>query len=381
MRASPSLRLVRRNRLSPDVLRAAGDLAADDEFFGALIDDATNDVAIALDKPTARLFQRLRVPGTAAAVCGDELPANVDDTLGKLVLDGVLEMAVDDDFKSGIDALGTLFPDLDRFLPTTRLGALSEAAIKSALFLRNADASGIAQYLYRYNTAPASPVRRAGQWRRGVDWLGDEFARSVRDADGTWISNSDTPNRAWQQWRRASPTSPRHDSPTYKIYVSPRIEALEDALRVACPMLRASEAIAFKVGATLPCLLRPDKFVAYFQTYDAALTMARQLAVALSNLPAQGVPLTAQLSDDGLLSWGIDPPAATRVWDEGASWRQLLTRRMAATIKTLIRDPSTARRDWRFVLARLAVDGVDPTTFAPTDAGWAAPGAADHDSS
>ena len=51
---------------------------------------------------------------------------------------------------------------------------------------------------------------------------------------------------------------------------------------------------------------------------------------SLGSCPAHGVPFTAEISPDGLLSWGADPPG--RSFSDGAdstSWRMWVTRRLA----------------------------------------------------
>ncbi len=96
------------------------------------------------------------------------------------------------------------------------------------------------------------------------------------------------------------------------------------------------------------------------------------LRPALAGLAADGVPFTAACSADGLLSWGIDPPA-----EPGAdlasreSWRLWLTNRLALAL-VAARGAAATMPPWQFALARLALAGIDPRSWAPGEVNWAA---------
>ena len=107
-------------------------------------------------------------------------------------------------------------------------------------------------------------------------------------------------------------------------------------------------------------MLRPDKLVAYVRTRQELDELADALGPALGAMRAHGVPFTAEIAGDGLLSWAVDPPRGASI----TSWRAWLTLRAARAIwtaKTLgAREPS-----WRFALRRLVLEGVDITTWSP----------------
>src|SRR6185369_3495174 len=87
----------------------------------------------------------------------------------------------------------------------------------------------------------------------------------------------------------------------------------------------------FKIGADAAGLLRPDKIVLYFADQQSLLQVAGALHARLPGVRAQGVPFSAEITGDGLLSWGMDPPARERVlaWHEPESWRLWVARRLA----------------------------------------------------
>jgi hypothetical protein len=106
--------------------------------------------------------------------------------------------------------------------------------------------------------------------------------------------------------------------------------------------------------------------VVYFSTMAALERVVRELSPALSGLPAQGVPFSVGLSDDGLLSWGIDP-AWSRTGGGGASrisWRGWITRYLAEAMAEATKTPGgPVPKDYALTL--LALQGFDDETFAP----------------
>jgi hypothetical protein len=155
--------------------------------------------------------------------------------------------------------------------------------------------------------------------------------------------------------------------------VSARHDSLRDVVNTTLPILARSPATAFKVGSTEQQLCRPDKLVAYFDSHAALRDTAASLAHALHGADAHGVPFTAAITDDGLLSWGVDPPDAPQVmWRENESWRLWVTNRLAIAVVSARRAPASSLAAWEFALVRLELDGVDATTWAPDPSVWSA---------
>jgi hypothetical protein len=150
-----------------------------------------------------------------------------------------------------------------------------------------------------------------------------------------------------------------------KLYVSPRPEALADAFPQIVAELVEASVRSFKVGRGSDGLLRPDKVIAYFDSRSELDTVARGLERGLRGCPAQGVPFTAELAGDGLLSWGVDPPLG----HPAMSWRAWVTGRLAERLvahqAVSLPDPVDA------TLGDMRRAGVDPN-------GWlVSPGAFD----
>jgi hypothetical protein len=123
----------------------------------------------------------------------------------------------------------------------------------------------------------------------------------------------------------------------------------------------------FKIGKGAQGLLRPDKMVAYFSSYEDLAETAKQLEQEMARCPAQGVPFTAELGGDGLLSWGVDPPAEEQVlpWLERESWRLWVTNRLAVALIDTSNGNTAKLEPWQFALRRLQLEGVDTHTWTP----------------
>lgn len=125
-----------------------------------------------------------------------------------------------------------------------------------------------------------------------------------------------------------------------------------------------------KVGRGLAGHTRPDKLVAYFSRLDDLQEAGLRLYQRLEGCSAHGVPFTAELSRDGLLSWGADPPRTSE--SPSGSWRLWLAGRLATHFE-MVRDRSGPEPAWQRVLDRLRLEGVDPHTWMPDPASWSSP--------
>jgi hypothetical protein len=134
-------------------------------------------------------------------------------------------------------------------------------------------------------------------------------------------------------------------------------------------VLTDSRAHHFKVGCDAPGLLRPDKMVAYFSSFESLQDAARRIGAALAGCETQGVPFTAALQADGLLSWGIDPAPdkVTLSWQEHPSWRLWVTNRLAVALVAARGARNSGLEPWRFALERLRLENVDTDTWTPTE--------------
>ena len=120
-------------------------------------------------------------------------------------------------------------------------------------------------------------------------------------------------NPHWLAWSRADEGADARPELPFKLYFSPRPEALVECFPDVVGILAEHGVWSFKVGRGVLGLLRPDKVVAYLEDFDRLERLAGALAGALDGCPAHGVPFTVEASPDGLLSWGMDPPSAERL--------------------------------------------------------------------
>lgn len=364
-RAAPHFRIVAPRDLPGAVASRFQLLAnAPDATAVLLPRDGSAGGARALTTETAGLFRSLSVPRPLGAGEGGGTRA-----VARLVLDCVLELEHEGAFVSGPAAHPAWF---DGLAPraASRHAALSHAAV------RHGDALGIGggalqRRLYQFNSRPATPA-----WRQRL--ADDSAVAAFLRADSPPRGLTHTLEPAWHYWRRGRRQARSGGgAPNLKLYVSPGIEGLPDALHATLKFLQSgSGMVAVKAARDVYGLMRPDSLVAYFTDAGALDAAASQLVQALAGMVPQGVPFTAEHGGDGLLSWAADPPAdaASIDWSGDSSWRAWITGRLASSL-TLAAAHPTALPAWVFALDRLSLDGVDPETWTPSDSVWA--GAAD----
>jgi hypothetical protein len=295
----------------------------------------------------------------------------------ELVFDGILEVEAQGAFVSGPDAHQLITAAID--LPAHgATGRLSVAALQYAQALDFDDVMTLSARLYRFNSVPASPF-----WRRQfptpeavAEHLGIADDRAITtELDRHWSPIAFPPaNRGWHAWaaRRSQQAPPRRGE-AYKLYVSPACEVVGDAFRSTVSLVWESGATGFKVGSDLYGLLRPDKIVLYFPDLEALHDTANRLGEQLAGCPAHGVPFTAGITSDGLLSWGMDPPGdrPQLSWVGSESWRLWVTNQLAVALLAAKTSSTPPVEPWRFALDRLRLAGIDPQTWVPTQAIWA----------
>ncbi len=231
--------------------------------------------------------------------------------------------------------------------------ALSEAALRFGAALRRLPAPDLAppdlaRRLYAFNT---QPVSRA--WRDRLPdaaavlaWLGP----GARSLEADYAHQAD--EGRWLHWRRPGAAGAlRH-----KLYVSPRAGDLPATFARAAEVCRALAAPAFKVGANAAGVLRPDKFVLYFDSAEHRHAVGQALTEVLRGTAAQGVPFTAPVDALGVVSSGFDPGGPI------GSWRQLV---VSGVVEGLVRaQGDVVLADVRRTLAGA---GVDPRTWTPLE--------------
>lgn len=215
----------------------------------------------------------------------------------------------------------------------------------------------VAQWLYRFGTVPRGP---AIDRDFGPD--DDPMAVLNMTVGGTTrrLLESAYEATSLQGWYSFAHTPARTQIVAVcKLYVSPRPEVLADAFPLLADAFVRYQVRSFKVGRGIEGLLRPDKIVAYFEDRAHMEDVAGALDQSLRGCPAQGVPFTAEVGGNGLLSSGVDPPAS----DVAASWRSWVTKRLAASLTSHCGTPGADRV--AAAIADIRSVGVDPDLWLP----------------
>jgi hypothetical protein len=375
LRANPRYELVLFDRLEPDLRQALASLEKEPGFYGVLRPgDGTALGVKSVDRDTALLFLTLREPGPLPAyvrLISGESAARV---AAQLVADGILEIGDGEGgFVSGATAFNLLWEGGGE-TKGGRLAELSRSALRYGQSLALNDPLRLSMRLYGYNRRPLNPAWKrllpdAGAVERHLGIaVGGAHRRLL---DRSWTRSG--PSETWLSWRRRGADDGGRlaaAGATWKLYVSPAPEALADGFGRILDALAAARAPQFKIGADAAGLLRPDKMVAYFPSFERLAAAAEALTERLGGTPAQGVPFTSEIAAGGLLSWGVDPPADSfSHWSGRESWRLWLTHRLAVA---LLSGKAAANNDrglgvepWRFVLERLRLEGVDTDSWTP----------------
>lgn len=367
-RANPGYRLTLFDRLPLEQQQALAGLRDDPDLYGLLSAHNGTLRSKAVSQQTALLFLSLQHPGRLPFYVLDHAAADLEGSIAQLVSDGVLEVQVGDGFVSGTLAHGLLFPSPVAEEKLGFLGRLSLEAIRYGACLDGLGTAELSGRLYFYNRIPV-----AAHWRSRIgssDALKEHWGipRGIQSLPGgdRWRL-IDTGSDDWICWRQSGVTGMANErQATYKLYVSPRPDQVACSLAATVEVLSNTGAPSLKIGGTLPGLLRPDKIVCYFDSFDQMSEAASGLDRKLEGVPAQGVPFTSEFAGEGLISWGVDPASNEQAfgWLGRQSWRLWVTNHLAAS---LVVGGSGSVPAWKFALDRLSLQGVDPRTWAPRD--------------
>jgi hypothetical protein len=357
-RASPAYELVPLARVGDAALAAAA--AADGEVDAVLLPRAPDGTPRGVNADTAALLRAFSAPAALPPELRGAGDAELRDALAALVAAGVLEVEIDGGFVSG--------PAARRHLPAGEaeapLARLSREAVEYAAALRPAEPAALTLRLYLYNHLPLTPrrARRLASERDVAAFLGFAPGMPLRTRlrqEWTSVEGADT---SWFHW---SARGARADGAVAcKLYLSPLPDALPAAFAAAGEVLAEHGALGFKVGRDAHGLLRPDKLVGYFSAHDAMHAAAGALRERLAGAPAHGVPFTAALDGDGLLSWGADPPRGAETDGGPTSWRVWVVQRLAASLARAPADAEPAEAA-AWALERMRAYGVSPGRWEP----------------
>lgn len=424
-KANQNYELVLFDRLPPAQQEMLADLQKQPNFYGILRPAESSGLSIkSVSQDTALLYLTLREPGRlpsyARATAGDQYEA----VIAKLVLDQILEIEDEGEFVSGAQAYNLLCGAAGASEAHSRIGQLSIAALQYGQALAISDITELSVRLYNYQRIPISP-----RWRRrfpttekvaellGVDAGGrhqpllaecwqltpqpnaaptaqrpngrsDAAAGTLSaDAASGFLPLDSSPQAeaehfaGWLAWnarraRGAPRPSAQSAGSTHKLYVSPLPDFIIEAFDITLRTLSDTAAFHLKVGGDLEGLLRPDKLVAYFSSFEDLQAAAQLLGDRLAGCPAHGVPFTAEIAGDGLLSWGVDPPESQQLlsWQPRESWRLWLTNRLANALLAAKNAPrangANRLEPWQYALQRLRLEGIDTDLWTPAPQIW-----------
>lgn len=411
-RANQNYELVLFDRLPPEQQEMFAELQNQPDFYGILRPRESSGLSIkSVSQETALLYLSLLEPGRLPSYVRERAGENYETTLAKLVIDQVLEVKDSDQFVSGAQAYNLFFAASALPEASSRIGRLSIAALQYGQALAMSDIMELSMRLYNYQRLPVSShwlQKFAGSVRvaqvLGVDSQGrhrhllakhwqslpilsgslaahpgpretgsiDAFdaGKSSQSFKNSSTETAEEGFAGWLSWnsRHVHPKADQ-EGDTYKLYISPLPDFIEEVFDIALKTLATTPAFHFKVGADVLGLLRPDKMVAYFSSLEDLQTASNLLAKRLEGCPSHGVPFTAEICGEGLLSWGVDPPESEQLlsWQPRESWRLWLTNRLANALLTAKNAPrvngENGLEPWQYALQRLRLEGVDTQSW------------------
>jgi hypothetical protein len=371
LRPSQSYELVLFDRLSEAERQLLRGVAEDPDCYGVLRPREDSGLSMkAVSRDTSLLLFALREPGPLPRFAAQAMGADCANAIGRMVLDGILEVDLNGAWICGPEASAMIWGAPSAPETEASLAAISRRAIEYAASLELDNPLELSARLYGYNRVPVS--RR---WREVLpaenatahylDLRGGPAARALA---GGWHALPES--EAWISWRNENERPAqvhRQDTVVYKLYLSPVCDRLREGMQAMAESVAQSKAQQWKVGKGIHGLLRPDKMVVYFNRFADLQEVALKIMTRLEGCPPHGVPFTAELAGNGLLSWGIDPAgdASALAWLSGESWRGKLCDRLAMAIVQASSETKTRRDIVQFALQRLRLEGIDTDIWTP----------------
>lgn len=375
-RANRDFELVVVDRLNSAELRALGKEAS--SLYGVLRPRVRGLKTKAVTHDVALLFFTLGEAATIPQYARTMMGPAAGATIARLVLDEIFAIETPEGFVTGTHARAKLFaapaaPEVFK----DRIAQVSLDALKYASRLTLAPDEQLWMRLYFYGRIPYS-ARWARMYPNPAE-LTAHLAGAANSETRRQLAacfRSVPPHPQNDRWRLFDHTLPRMrieaDQLRYKLYVSPHPSKIAEAFAAVVSAVAEVGAPRFKIGSDVYGLLRSDKIVIYTPERSMIDALASHIAAALTGVEAHGVPFTAALTDDGLLSWGVDPAPTAKIsgWTSSndRSWRLFVVRALANALERQRRDEPTHPEPWAFALDRLRFEGVDPTTWTPNEA-------------
>lgn len=318
---------------------------------------------------TAELLRHLKTPQKLPKSIIERLTSLPDygvQLLSELILDGILVLN-DQNSALSINSAYQFFSNQSIDSKNLNyLSKLSYAATRYGQYLLIKNPKHLAAQLYFYNRFPLTSF-----WRKKLPDT-DAVRRYLRIdqenaalLDRSWYTRSTMVDTSWISWAHKQPLRREIKAYPYKLYISSTLEDLPETFSIVLDVFSQTGVSHFKIGKNLESLARPDKMVSYFQTFEDLHYTATQLMERLDHIGVHGVPFTAELFGNGLLSWGIDPVEKFELKGHRESWRGWLTNTLAKSILLAREEKDLEVKPWEFAINRLRLAGVDIQTWAP----------------
>ncbi|MDM5223541.1 hypothetical protein QUF86_22985 [Peribacillus sp. NJ11] len=323
-------------------------------------------------KNTALLFYSLQQPSILPSSLKLMFGDNFLESIAKMVLDGILEIKTNGSFISGTAAYPLLFESIFEGKMDSLIPRLSVEALKYADSLDGADFKTLIARMYFYNRIPNSP-----EWEKmypssesifktvGLD--SRESFQSLFDQKWSYHKQSSIQS-GWLSFSAKEKHTSQTENPSkFKLYISPfpKPHLIREVFQATADVLGDMNVQNFKIGQDVIGLLRPDKMVAYFSNFEDCEEAALRIRQKIDGTPAHGVPFTADFSNDGLLSWGMDPPPTNSLPWGRFSWRLWIVTQLTNFLLESKLYRANNVEPWKYALERLQTMGIDPSTWAP----------------
>ena len=351
LRTCQDLVLTLLDRLSEHERKTLGTFVEAGEAYGVLRRPGAGPIKI-ISHDLALLLLTLKDPGPLPAFYRRRwTPAEVERQVALLIADRIIDVEVDGSFLTGAPALAAL--GLKAEAGTTDISEKSRLAMRYAA-ASDADEREVASQLYRFGSLPSSLW-----WYRRLPGPEEVLLFLDKPEHPAFERNFPQDDFPWISWRRRDG---RHQirGPAFKLYISPKLEHLPQVFTGLFEILQAGRASSLKVGADADNLLRTDKLIAYFDSFEDLSECANSLRRRFAGIPVDGVPFSAQIDDHGLLSWGLDPPAKH---GSRGSWRSKIVVRIARAILEGRRQGVADPAEWATI--HLGLQGVDAQEWRP----------------
>jgi len=364
VRQSQLYRFIELSKLSASSLHLLSDSATKLEGGGVLVPCISEaGGAIGLDA-TSRHFLAWLGKGREAEHA-ELMAAQMHISVEQLILRGIVEQFVDGQWRAGTKALHLIDRCVPNRQPVELLDLLSRMAIKHGIRHPETDPLLLAARVYFFGRRPISEHNfdHSGELRAAAKL--EELIRRRLDRKQSWTVRL---HKGYWYFQPLVSRRKNTSSHSIKLYISPAPGTLTEFASSIVRCLAESKAYAFKAGAGILGIQRPDKLVAYFDNYSDLEQSARSILMLLRGKEPHGVPFTCSIDESPIVSWGVDPPlehSRAIQWQESESWRLWVCNRLASSILFGRAQNENPEHLERYCLARLDSEGVDILRWCP----------------